>query len=115
MTVPPASPTPLPSVAASDVPDDAYVLDVREPYEWEAGHISSAVHLPMGELQARHAEVPRDREVVVVCHLGGRSAQVAAALNRAGWRAVNLAGGMEQWAAAGRPMVSETGAPPVVA
>ena len=104
----------VPSVAASAVPDDAWLLDVREPYEWQAGHVDGALHLPMGELVGRLGELPHDREVVVVCKVGGRSAQVVQYLNQAGWSAVNLDGGMYAWAAAGRPMVSDTGAAPAV-
>ena len=104
----------VPSVAASSVPEGAWLLDVREPYEWQAGHVDGAVHVPMGELLARLGEVPTDREVVVVCKVGGRSAQVVQYLNQAGWSAVNLDGGMYAWAAAGRPMVSDSGAPPAV-
>jgi rhodanese-related sulfurtransferase len=104
----------VPSVSAAAVPDDAWLLDVREPYEWQAGHVEGAVHVPMGELLERLGEVPNDREVVVVCKVGGRSAQVVQYLNQAGWSAVNLDGGMYAWAAAGRPMVSDTGAAPAV-
>ncbi len=113
--------TPVPSVAAADVAPDAYVIDVREPYEWQAGHIETGaasvaelVHLPMGEVQERLAEIPLEREVVVVCKVGGRSAQVVGYLNQVGRTAVNLDGGMYAWAAAGRPMVSETGGPAAV-
>jgi rhodanese-related sulfurtransferase len=106
---------PVPSVAATAVPTDAYVIDVREPEEWVAGHLPDAVHLPLGHLVSRLAEVPTDREVVVVCRVGSRSAQATAYLNATGHRALNLDGGMLAWAAAGKPMVSETGAPPVVA
>ena len=105
----------VPSVPATAVTADAYLLDVREPEEWTAGHAPDAVHLPLGELPARLDDVPADREVVVVCRSGARSAQATVFLNRAGRRAVNLDGGMQAWAAAGRPMVSETGHPPVVA
>jgi rhodanese-related sulfurtransferase len=105
----------VPSVAAPAVPDDAYLLDVREPDEWVAGHAPNAVHVPLGELVARLAEVPADEDIVVVCRSGARSAQATAYLNQAGRRAVNLDGGMQAWAAAGRPMVSESGAAPVVA
>lgn len=105
----------VPSVDVRSLPQDAVLLDVREPFEWAAGHAPDAVHIPMGELPGRVEDVPRDRNVVVVCKVGGRSAQVAAWLNRGGWDAVNLDGGMEAWAAAGRLMVSETGQPPTVA
>ena len=51
-------------VAAAAVVNDIFLLDVREPDEWCAGHVSSAHHLPMGEVARRVAEVPRDRDVV---------------------------------------------------
>jgi rhodanese-related sulfurtransferase len=102
-------------VTAAAVPDGAYLLDVREPGEWVAGHAPDATHVPLGELVARVDEVPADQDVVVVCRSGGRSAQATAYLNGIGRRAVNLDGGMQAWAAAGRPMVSETGAAAVVA
>lgn len=105
----------VPAVGVTELPQDAYLLDVREREEWDAGHAPSAVHIPMSELNERVAEIPRDREVYVVCRSGGRSAQVTAALNRVGWTARNVDGGMRQWAAAGLPMVSETAQEPYVA
>jgi rhodanese-related sulfurtransferase len=105
---------PVPSVTVSDLSGSEHLLDVRESGEWQAGHVEQAQFVPMSELIGRLAEVPKDREVVVVCRSGVRSAQVAAYLNQNGWSAKNLDGGMEAWAAAGRPMVSETGAPPAV-
>ncbi|WP_067964467.1 rhodanese-like domain-containing protein [Nocardiopsis trehalosi] len=104
----------VPVVEVSTVPDGGYVLDVREPDEWAAGHAPDAVHIPLGELGQRAGEVPRDRQVYVVCRVGGRSAQAVQALNDAGWRAANVAGGMQAWALSGRAMASETGAPPQV-
>jgi rhodanese-related sulfurtransferase len=101
-------------VRPADVAEDAFLLDVREPDEWEAGHAPSAVHVPMGDVVTRLDEIPDDREVVVVCRAGTRSAQVAAYLQRLGRQTVNLDGGMQAWAQAGRPMQSTTGAPPQV-
>jgi rhodanese-related sulfurtransferase len=107
-------------VGATDVDPDAVVLDVREDDEWVAGHIEGARHIPMGELPQRFGEVgdladdAATAEVVVVCRSGGRSARVTAWLNQNGIDAVNLAGGMGAWAAAGRLMVSETGGEPFV-
>ncbi|HEX4811183.1 MAG TPA: rhodanese-like domain-containing protein [Nonomuraea sp.] len=105
----------VPEIEASAVPDDAYLLDVREPEEWVAGHAPDAVHLPMSQIQERVEEVPADRTIYVVCRVGGRSLQVAAWLGRMGRDAVNVGGGMQSWAAARRPMVSETGQEPFVA
>lgn len=105
----------VPSVEAASVPAHAYLLDVREPDEWETGHAPDAVHIPLGELPSRAGEVPADRDVYVVCRSGGRSAQATAFLGAEGRSASNVDGGMQGWAAAGRPMVSETDAPPSVA
>ena len=108
-------PPDVPSVGATDVGPGAAVLDVREDAEWVAGHIEGARHIPMSQVPARLDEVGElaDRsdtgELVVVCRSGGRSARVVAWLTQNGVDAVNLAGGMGAWAAAGRPMVSETG------
>ncbi|MFG3437692.1 rhodanese-like domain-containing protein [Nonomuraea sp. NPDC047897] len=105
----------VPEIEADKVPADAFLLDVRELQEWVAGHAPEAVHIPMSEIQGRVAEVPEDRQVYVVCRVGGRSLQVAAWLNQLGRDAVNVGGGMQSWAFARRPMVSETGQPPFVA
>ena len=102
----------MPSVTASQVKADAYLLDVREPYEWEAGHAPDAHHLPMMDIPVRMAEVPADGDVVVVCRSGNRSAQVVSYLIGNGWDNVrNLDGGMQSWAAGGRAVVSENGQP----
>lgn len=95
------------------IPDGMTVLDVREPVEWQHGHIDDAVHIPMSLLPLRHTELP-DEQLLVVCKVGGRSAQAVMWLQQQGYDVVNLDGGMLDWAAAGRPMVSETGAPPQV-
>jgi rhodanese-related sulfurtransferase len=105
----------VPEIPVTDVPDDAYLLDVREQDEWVAGHAPGAVHIPMTQIQARVDEVPSDQPVYVVCRVGGRSLQVAAWLNRLGREAVNVGGGMQAWEAHKLPMVSETGMPPMVA
>jgi rhodanese-related sulfurtransferase len=97
------------------VQPSAYLLDVREPDEWVAGHAPGAHHLPMMEIPARIAEVPNDADVVVVCRSGGRSGQVVSYLMNNGWDNVrNLDGGMQAWARDGRDMVSETGGTPCV-
>ena len=107
----------VPSVTVAELPDPLpegiSVLDVREPVEWEHGHIEGAVHLPLRELTSRLDELPTGR-VVVVCKVGGRSAQATAYLTHQGLDVVNLDGGMVDWADAGRPMVSETGRSPQV-
>ncbi|GAA3730635.1 rhodanese-related sulfurtransferase [Spinactinospora alkalitolerans] len=104
----------VPVVEVGTVPDDGYLLDVREDDEWRAGHAPQAVHIPLHELSQRAGEVPQDRQVYVICRVGGRSAQAVQALNDAGWQAANVAGGMSAWALAGRGMASETGTDPKV-
>jgi len=69
----------------------------------------------MGQLSMRSGEIPQDETIYVICRSGVRSARAAHALTGAGWRAVNVVGGMQDWACAGRPMISESGADPVVA
>ncbi|WP_106128781.1 rhodanese-like domain-containing protein [Pseudosporangium ferrugineum] len=102
----------VPSVTPAQVDASAYLLDVREPDEWQAGHAPAAHHLPMMEVPARIAEIPHDTEVVVVCRSGGRSGQVVSYLMGNGWDNVrNLDGGMQAWAADGRDVVSENGQP----
>jgi rhodanese-related sulfurtransferase len=99
-------------IKAGQVPANAYLLDVREPDEWSAGHAPGAVHLPMREIPARMEDVPRDGDVVVVCRSGARSGQVVAYLMQHGYEnVVNLDGGMLDWAVASRPLVSENGQP----
>lgn len=105
----------VPTVEVGGLPADAYLVDVREDDEWECGHAPEAVHLPLSELLARLEEIPADREVHVICKVGGRSAQAVQFLNAQGRDTVNVAGGMLAWAAAGRPMVAPSGAEPFVA
>ena len=93
----------------------ALLLDVRNPDEWQAGHAEGAAWIPMRELAERQEELPTDREIVVICKTGGRSAQVAQALVAAGYGAVNVAGGSEAWQASGMPIVTDDGRPGTVA
>lgn len=105
----------IPTVSVDEVDSSAYLLDVREDDEWDAGHAPGASHLPMMDIPARLRDVPRDRDVVVVCRVGGRSGQVVNYLRRLGFENVsNLEGGMISWAASGRPMVAESGHDPHV-
>jgi rhodanese-related sulfurtransferase len=86
---------------------DGVVIDVREPFEWEAGHAAGAVHIPLGDLAARIDDVPREAPVYVICAAGGRSLQGAALLERHGIEAVNVTGGMTAWQQAGLPIVRD--------
>jgi rhodanese-related sulfurtransferase len=99
----------IPTVEVAGVPDpvpaELVVLDVREDDEWASGHIDGAVHIPLGDLAVRADEVPADRQVLVYCHAGGRSARATAFLQQRGVDAVNLAGGVIAWHQAGRRLV----------
>jgi rhodanese-related sulfurtransferase len=102
----------VPEVDVADVGDDAFLLDVRDPEEWAAGHAPAAVHMPMMEVPGRLDELPADRDVVVICRVGARSAQVVAYLRAHGrQRCANLAGGMYAWEAAGRTLIADGGRP----
>jgi len=104
----------VPQVSPTDVPDDAVILDVREQDEWDAGHAPGAVHIPLGDLPSRLAELPDDEDTLaVVCRSGGRSSRAVAWLAQQGFDVANLDGGMRAWHGAGKPMVSAGSAPTV--
>lgn len=79
------------------------VIDVREPWEYEAAHVPGVTHIPMGEVVARISEIPADVPVHVICAAGGRSAQVTEYLSAQGIDATNIAGGTGAWQQAGLP------------
>jgi rhodanese-related sulfurtransferase len=82
---------------------DADLIDVRERYEWDAGHIEGARHVPVHELAAVAPELDPGRPIVIVCRVGGRSAMATDAFRRAGFDAYNLSGGVVAWERAGLP------------
>ena len=98
-----------PAQAGTALEAGALAVDVREPEEWEAGHVDGSLWIPLGELQARAGELPRDRPLVIVCRSGARSGYAADALVAAGYDASNLSGGLQAWAAAARPLVPAGG------
>ncbi len=86
----------------------ALVLDVREPGEWDQGHIPRAVHIPIGQLEARLGELPKQKQIIVVCRFGGRSAMGRNILKKAGFANVtSMAGGMTAWKEAGYPITPQ--------
>ncbi|NEC84607.1 rhodanese-like domain-containing protein [Streptomyces sp. SID12501] len=109
----------MPTVEVADLKDGDFLLDVREDEEWQAGHAAGALHIPMSEFVARYGELtgaaPQDGRVNVICRSGARSAQVTNHLVQQGIDAVNVAGGMQMWEAAGRPVVTDEGVPGFVA
>jgi len=85
----------------------AFLLDVREPSEWEAGHVDGAVLIPLAELPARMSEVPSDKTVLVICRSGNRSAQARDQLRAAGFsQTTSIDGGINAWIEAGLPVVT---------
>lgn len=94
--------------------DGALLVDVREPEETAAGHVESAVTIPLGELAARSDELSNDTTVVAVCRSGNRSSVAARALSASGFEAVNLDGGMLAWQDEGLPIASDGGGPGIV-
>jgi rhodanese-related sulfurtransferase len=99
-----------PERAAELVRDaDAQLIDVREPYEVEAGRLAGSRHIQMGDLTAQAPTIDRDRPVVFYCRVGGRSAMAAAAFRRAGYDAYTLTGGLLAWHEQGRPLEPENG------
>jgi rhodanese-related sulfurtransferase len=87
----------------------AVLLDVREPEEWEAGHAPGARHVPLGELPERMGELEGVGRIVVICRSGHRSGLATEWLSSAGYDAVNLTGGMQEWAQAGRVVETDDG------
>jgi rhodanese-related sulfurtransferase len=83
----------------------ALLIDVREPAEWQQGHAPGATLIPLGTLPSRLAEVPRDRDVLLICRSGNRSGSAQRQLQQLGYqRVVNVAGGMTAWSSAGLPV-----------
>ncbi len=78
-------------------PENVFLLDVREAFEYRRGHIAGAVHIPLGQLRQRMAELPKDREIWVYCYVGQRSYLAARALRQYGYRAKNLSGGFRTY------------------
>jgi rhodanese-related sulfurtransferase len=83
------------------------LIDVREPYERDAGRIPGSRHIELERLASNAETIPRDRPVVFQCRLGSRSAMAAQAFRAAGWDAHNLTGGAEEWVARGLPFEGE--------
>lgn len=83
-----------------------WVLDVREIDEWNQGHIPGSTHVPLGELAYRLDEIPRDREIMVICRSGNRSLEAVNLLQDAGYNlAVSISGGLNAWSSSGYPVV----------
>ncbi len=83
---------------------EALVVDVREPYEREAGHIEGSRHIELERLASQAETLPRDTPIVFHCRLGARSAMAARAFKQSGYDAWSMAGGLDAWDEAGLPV-----------
>lgn len=93
-------PTQLADWLADDTRPKPVLLDVREPWEYELGHLAGSQHMPMHLVPLQSQELEPDQDIVVICHHGARSMQVAMFLERQGFAAVhNLTGGVDRWSA----------------
>ena len=82
--------------------DDVFMLDVREQWEYDEGHIPGVTLIPMGDVASRLADIPTDQEVIVTCRSGNRSGQITDFLRQQGFDNVhNMEGGILAWEAAG--------------
>ncbi len=97
-----------PEQAQAAVADgSAQLIDVREPYEWEAGRIDGAVHIELERLASNAGKIDTDRPVIFHCRLGARSAMAAQAFRGVGIDAYSMAGGIQRWHDEGRPMIPD--------
>jgi rhodanese-related sulfurtransferase len=93
--------------AADRFGQGTYLLDVREPSEWNEAHIDGAVLIPLGELSARMDELPVDEDILIICRSGNRSGQARDLLRAAGFsQTTSITGGINGWISAGLPVVS---------
>ena len=101
---------PVPEIGVDELADrlrdDIVLVDVREPDEYVAGHVRTAIPIPLGEVPARSNEIPTDGAVYLICARGGRSRQAAEYLAARGVRAINVAGGTMGWIDSGRTVVT---------
>ena len=84
-------------------------VDVRQEYEWNAGHVEGSAHITLQELPARFTEIPKDKPVVFVCQIGQRSDLATRFLQDQGYEAYNLEGGLTMWAEQGYPLLAGAG------
>jgi rhodanese-related sulfurtransferase len=95
---------------------EVQLVDCREQYEWDAGRVESAVHLPLNAIMAgAGADLDASMPVVVICRTGNRSELATMMLQARGFEAYNLEGGMEAWAREGLPYSAPDGSPGRVA
>jgi rhodanese-related sulfurtransferase len=98
-----------PAEAAEKVADGAQLVDVRQGFEWDAGRIPGAEHIPLERLPAAAERFDRDRPIVFQCRTGSRSAMASQVFRASGFEAYNLTGGLEAWVAEGREIEPDGG------
>ncbi|HUQ77287.1 MAG TPA: rhodanese-like domain-containing protein [Patescibacteria group bacterium] len=109
-SIPPREAAAATDPSASDRATQPLIVDVREPDEFAQARIDGVVLVPISQFVARHAELPKDRPLLMVCASGSRSTSATMYLLQAGWPDVrNVTGGMLGWQAAGLPV--RTGPP----
>jgi rhodanese-related sulfurtransferase len=96
--------------------DDIQLVDCRELYEWVAGHVDGALHLPLNAIMSgAGADLDKSRPIAVICRSGNRSELATMMFQARGFEAYNVEGGMEAWHGAGFAMVTDDGSPAHVA
>jgi rhodanese-related sulfurtransferase len=98
-----------PGRAAELLKDGAQAVDVREQYEWDAGHLEGARHVELPELSSVAGELDQSRPIVFYCRSGERSSMATEAFRAAGYEAYNLRGGLTAWVDEGLPIEPESG------
>jgi len=89
---------------ADAIANQGFVLDVREDYEWQEGHVPGATHIPMNDVPAQLDRLDDGARIFVICKLGGRSMTIANYLEGQGYDVVSVAGGTEAWIESGREL-----------
>ena len=92
------------------IKDGAFVLDVREGWEFENGHVPNAHHIPLSDVPSQLSGLPKDSQVWIICQSGGRSMTAANYLETQSFTAVSVAGGTGSWIAAGKDVSIEESA-----
>ncbi len=93
------------TVAKFQARDDVFILDVREQWEYDAGHLSDVAHIPIGEVSKRLNEIPSDKSVIIYCATGNRSNQVTTFLEQNRYTNIhNMLGGISAWQSNGLPV-----------
>ncbi|KJF16888.1 MULTISPECIES: rhodanese-like domain-containing protein [Acidithrix] len=82
------------------------LIDVREPYEFDSGHVRGAINIPLSQLANKLPTIPLSKRIFVICASGSRSMEAAKFLSLRGYEALSVANGTSGWAAAGMPLTA---------